>query len=132
MISMVKACAQENQERHVWFIHGARNGEYHACREEINAITESYPNLHIHYCYSRPRPEDEGKYHSQGYADKQLLEETIIPEIKATHNGSANAEYYLCGSPAFMDSLREGLEELNVSADNVFFESFSIAHTNLF
>ena len=125
MISMAKAVAQENPQRHVWFIHGARNGAYHACREEINQIsnTYSYPNLHIHYCYSRPRPEDEGKYHSQGYADKQLLANDIIPEIKSLHNAT-DAEYFLCGSPAFMDSLREGLDELGVSEDRVFFESF--------
>ena len=124
MISMAKACAKDHPNRHIWFIHGARNGEYHACREEINALQKSYPNLHIHYRYSRPGAEDEGKYHSQGYADEQLLANTIIPEIKQTHNGSSEAEYYLCGSPAFMDSIREGLKELNVLEERVFFESF--------
>lgn len=124
MIAMAKACAKENPERHVWFIHGARNGEFHACREEMNQVKESYPNLHLHYRYSRPRPEDEGKYHSQGYADKQLLADTIIPEIKSTHNGSPNAEYFLCGSPSFMDSIQTGLGELGVPEDQVFFESF--------
>ena len=124
MISMAKAVARKNPQRHVWFIHGARNGEYHACREEVNQISQSHPNLHIHYRYSRPRPEDEGKYHTQGYADKQLLADTIIPEIKSTHNDTPDAEYFLCGSPAFMDSLREGLSELDVAEDKVFFESF--------
>lgn len=124
MISMAKSCAQENPARHVWFIHGARNGEYHACAEEINSLKASYPNLHLHYRYSRPRPEDEGKFHSQGYADKQLLADTIIPEIQASHDGEANAEYYLCGSPSFMDSIRQGLNELNIPEEQVYFESF--------
>ncbi|MBE9043266.1 2Fe-2S iron-sulfur cluster binding domain-containing protein [Pleurocapsales cyanobacterium LEGE 10410] len=124
MISMAKACARQNPQRHIWFIHGARNGEYHACSEEMNAVKESYPNLHIHYCYSRPRPEDEGKYDSQGYADMQLLQETTIPHIQEKHNGSGEAEYFLCGSPSFMDSIREGLRELNVAEDRVYFESF--------
>lgn len=124
MIAMAKACARKNPGRHVWFIHGARNGEYHACAEEMSQVKAIYPNLHLHYRYSRPRPEDEGKFHSQGYADKQLLAETIIPEIEQNHNGSSNAEYYLCGSPAFMDSLRTGLGELNVPEAQVYFESF--------
>ncbi|MEL6930480.1 MAG: 2Fe-2S iron-sulfur cluster-binding protein [Cyanobacteria bacterium J06600_6] len=124
MISMAKACAQQNPDRHVWFIHGARNGEYHACKSQMESIKQSYPNLHLHYRYSRPNPEDEGQYHSQGYADKQLLADTIIPEIQQTHNGSSAAEYYLCGSPPFMDSLRTGLDELNVPEERVYFESF--------
>lgn len=124
MIAMAKACARDNPQRHIWFIHGARNGEYHACRQEMMAVKDSYPNLNLHFRYSRPRAEDEGKYHSQGYADKQLLADTIIPEIKSTHNGSSEAEYFLCGSPAFMDSIREGLGELGVAGNRVFYESF--------
>ena len=126
MISMAKAVAKNNPQRHVWFIHGARNAEYHACRDEIDRISSlySYPNFHVHYCYSRPRPEDEGKYHTQGYADKQLLADTVIPQIESTHNGVAEAEYFLCGSPAFMDSLKQGLNELSVSEERVYFESF--------
>lgn len=124
MISMAKACSRNNPQRHIWFLHGARNGEYHACREEMDAIAESVPNLHLHYRYSRPQPEDEGKYHSQGYLDKQLLEESIIPEIRNIY-GSSDAEFFLCGSPAFMDSIREGLTELGVSEERVYFESFS-------
>ena len=129
MISMAKACARDNPQRHVWFIHGARNGEYHACREEMRAVRESYPNLHLHFCYSRPRPEDEGHYHSQGYADKQLLADTIIPQIEKTHNGTSEAEYFLCGSPSFMDAVREGLKELDVPEERVFYESFGSGKT---
>ena len=123
MISMAKACSQKNSLRHLWFLHGARNGDYHACRQEINAVESNAANLHVHYSYSRPKSEDEGIYDSQGYVDKQLLEQSIIPQIERAY-GSRDAEYYLCGSPAFMDSIRSGLQELGVSEDKVFFESF--------
>ena len=122
MISMAKACSQKNPQRHIWFLHGARNGDYHACGEEVNTIANN-TNLHIDYSYSRPRPVDEGKYHHQGYVDKQLLETAVIPELKEI-DGSSNAEYYLCGSPKFMDSLKSGLQELGVPEEKVFFESF--------
>ena len=124
MVAMAKACATENPQRHVWFVHGARHGEYHAFREEMDALEESYPNLHLHYCYSRARMEDSKMFHSHGYADTQLIADTIIPEIEQVFGNSAGAEYYLCGSAAFMDSLIEGLAELGVAEDNVFFESF--------
>ncbi len=123
MISMAKACTRQNRKRHIWFLHGARNGDYHACREEMNTVGKSSPNLHLSYSYSRPNLEDEGKYHTQGYIDKKLIEQSVIPEIERIY-GSRDAEYYLCGSPAFMDSIRKGLMELGVPEDKVFFESF--------
>ena len=124
MIAMAKACTQQNSHRHLWFLHGARNGDYHAFDEAIRDLAKEKSNLHIHYKYSRPRPEDADKYDSKGYVDKELLETQILPEIRNIY-GAADAEYYLCGSPKFMDSLRSGLNELAVSEEKVFFESFS-------
>ena len=124
MVAMAKACAVENPRRHIWFIHGARNGEYHALREEMNALEKLSPNLHLHYCYSRPQIEDSEMFHHHGYANTQLIANTIIPQIETVYGSSANAEYYLCGSPKFMGSLLEGLAGLGVAEDNVFFESF--------
>ena len=123
MISMAKACSSNNSMRHIWFLHGARNGDYHACREEMNAVASDAPNLHLNYSYSRPQPKDEGQYHAQGYVDQELLASSIMPQIEQMC-GSRDAEYYLCGSPAFMDSLMMGLKELGVSEDKIFFESF--------
>lgn len=129
MISMAKACSKSDPTRHLWFLHGARNGGYHAHREEVNAIAHSAQNLHIHYSYSRPQPEDEGKYHSQGYIDRKILEEKVIPEIQQIYGSTDRAEYYLCGSPTFMDSIQAGLQELGVAKERIFFESFTKAKT---
>ena len=124
MISMAKAASHTNKERHIWFLHGARNGEFHAFRDAVKAIAQENPNIHVHYSYSRPRPEDQDFYHSQGYVDKELLEQSVIPQIKSIY-GTTDAEYFLCGSPAFMHSIRTGLDELGLPKNRVFFESFS-------
>lgn len=124
MISMAKAVARLNPNRHIWFLHGARSGDFHALRDEMVAIANLFPNLHLYYRYSRPRPEDEGQYHSVGYVDAEMLQQVVIPEIQSLH-ASADADYFLCGSPSFMDSLREGLKSLGVPETQVFFESFS-------
>ncbi len=116
MLSMAKAAAHLNPNRLVWFVHGARNGDYHAFRDEVNAIAQQNPNLHLHFRYSRPQPEDEGHYHSVGYVDAALIQELV---------GGPEAEFFLCGSPAFMQSLREGFQEWGVPDTRVFFESFS-------
>lgn len=115
MVSMAKACTVENPNRQIYFVHGARNEDFHAFQPEVMALAEQNPNLKVHYRYSRPQ--DGEKCHSVGYVDIDLIKELA----------HENAKFYLCGSPAFMDSLREGLKEWGVDENKVFFESFSKA-----
>jgi ferredoxin-NADP reductase len=126
MISMAKACIKLNPRRSIWFLHGARSGAFHAFRDEINALAQTHPNLHVHVCYSQPSPDDDGQYHSKGYVDMALIQDSILPELKQTTR-TTNADYFLCGSPAFLRSLQEGLKALSVPANQIFFESFGSA-----
>jgi ferredoxin-NADP reductase len=114
MVSMAKAATYLKPNRPIWFVHGARDGRFHAFREEVMAIAQEHPNLNVHFRYSRPRTEDEGHYHSIGYVDTALIKDLIGQE----------AEYFLCGSPSFMQSIMEGLKEWGVPKNRVFFESF--------
>ncbi|MDB9525794.1 2Fe-2S iron-sulfur cluster-binding protein [Oscillatoria sp. CS-180] len=120
MISMAKAVAVTNPNRPIWFLHGARNGDFHAFREALLAIAPNNPNFTVHYRYSRPRPDDDGGYHSTGYVDVDLVKSLLTPRFMAS-----DAEYFLCGSPSFMDSLRDGLAEWGVPREQVYFESFA-------
>jgi hypothetical protein len=95
-------------------VHGARDGRFHAFRDEVKAIQEQNSNLNLHYRYSRPRLEDEGHYHSVGYVDATLIKELVGQET----------EFFMCGSPPFMQSLITGLKEWGVPDSRVFFESF--------
>jgi uncharacterized protein len=119
MISMAKACSGLNPNRPIWFLHGARDGRYHAFRDEVLSLTQQNPNLQIHFAYSRPRPEDDGQFHSTGYVDTALIQ-TLA---------SQDAEFFLCGSPPFLQSIREGLQAWGVPEDRVFFESFMKARS---
>ncbi|MFH7026769.1 MAG: 2Fe-2S iron-sulfur cluster-binding protein [Heteroscytonema crispum UTEX LB 1556] len=113
-ISMAKAATRLNPNRPIWFVHGARDGRFHAFRDEVMEIARQNPNLNVHFRYSRPTVEDEGQYHSVGYVDAALIKELVGQE----------AEYFLCGSPSFMQSIMEGLKESGVPNSQVFFESF--------
>ncbi len=126
MISMAKAVSLLNPQRHIWFLHGARDGNLHAFRDEVNAIAGSNPNLHIVYCYSRPNLTDQGNYQHKGYVDIDLIKNVVAPEMQNFY-GSTDAEYFLCGSTSFMDSLQDGLREWGVSDNKVLFESFAKA-----
>lgn len=117
MMSMAKAVTLLNPNRPVWFVHGARDGRFHAFRDEARAIAEQNPNLMIHFAYSRPRENDAGHYHSTGYVDADLIQSLVMQD----------AEYFLCGSPPFLESIREGLKTAGVPDDRVFFEMFTKA-----
>ncbi|ERN41003.1 flavodoxin reductase (ferredoxin-NADPH reductase) family 1 [Rubidibacter lacunae KORDI 51-2] len=115
MLAMAKAATRANRDRPVWFLHGARNGNYHAFHGDALAISDA-PSYCVRYRYSRPRLEDEGKYDSEGYVDAEFVKATV---------GTQDAEFYICGSPSFMQSLQDGLKDWGVPESRVFFESFS-------
>ena len=117
MLAMLKAAVAQCPERQIWFVHGCRNSEYHAFRADVEGLTSSRPNLHLHVAYSRPLDGDEGHYQSQGYVDGALLQQLV----------QGQAAYYLCGSPAFMDSLVTALEQAGVQPAAIRFERFSQA-----
>jgi uncharacterized protein len=124
MIAIAKAVSLLNPSRHIWFLHGARDGSLHAFRDEVNKLAASNPNLHVLYCYSQPKAEDAGHYHAQGYVDIALIRDVLAPKIRNLC-GSLDVQYFLCGSSSFMDSLRGGLMEWGVPATEILFESFS-------
>ncbi|MFM1811832.1 MAG: hypothetical protein RLZZ336_770 [Cyanobacteriota bacterium] len=115
MIAMVQAALAQPQPRPIWFVHGCRNGRFHAFREAINDLAASHPNLKVHYAYSRPLDADRDHYHSQGYVDLALLQKLV----------QQPADYFLCGSAAFMDALIDGLRQAGVSETAIHFERFS-------
>jgi ferredoxin-NADP reductase len=114
LISIAKACSRLKPKRTIWFVHGARNGQTHAFRDEVLAIAQENPNLHVHFRYSHPRPEDKGHYDSVGHVDTELIK-TLVGQ---------DAQFYLCGSPPFLESLQKGLKEWGVPKNRVFHESF--------
>ena len=121
LISMAKASSRLNPSRPLWFIHGARDGSFHAFRDEILQIAQQNPDLRVHFRYSRPQMDDAERYHSMGYVDAALIYQLVTQEAA---NYADEAEYYLCGSPPFLRSLRDGLETLGIPGSRVFFEEF--------
>jgi uncharacterized protein len=116
MISMAKAVTRLNPARPVWFVHGAREGRFHAFRDEVQALAQQNSNLRIYFTYSRPSSID-ADHHSTGYVDADLIQSLAPP----------NAEYFLCGSPPFLAAIRAGLKGAGVPESRVFFEIFAEA-----
>ena len=106
--------------RPITFIHGARNGRVQAFGEQIRAAAAAHPSLKVHVCLSEPRDEDEigVTYDSAGYVSADLVAQLADPN---------HCDIYLCGPPAFMQSLYDGLTDKGVPSDRIHFESFGTA-----
>ena len=128
MISMLEQLAKSDagcgSERHVWFVHGARRGAEHAFGSYVRELATRLPCLSVHVRYSRPSENDaEGReYDSVGRVDVDLLK-ALLP--------FDDYEFYLCGPPAFLESLYEGLKELNVADERIHYEFFGPGATLL-
>lgn len=117
MMAMLMATARTNPRRKVWFFHGARDGRFHAFREEVARAAHHSEHVTVHYAYSRPRPEDMGSYQSEGHIDAALIGSMV----------KEDADYFICGSPPFLESIRNGLMKNGVAGERIQFEMFSKA-----
>ncbi len=104
----------------IHFIHGARDGAHHAFAARVRHKAERNATLHVHVRYSAPANADRlGRdYHSVGRVDVGLLKAALPFD---------DYDFYLCGPPGFMQSLYDGLRDLNVSDARIRLESFGPA-----
>ena len=109
MISMLQAAIEQN--RRVYFLHGARDGEHQILAPEIEKM--SAPNVTLHYSFSRPKVGDE--FDHEGRIDKELLR-SVLP--------LDDYEVYLCGPAPFLSSTRSALLELGLRPERIRWESF--------
>lgn len=116
MLSALHANAGQNN-RDVWYVHGARSGLDHALREEVDALVAANPRLQKQVFYSRPTEEDRlGRDYD---AEGRVTAEGLI-----ALNAGPDARYMLCGPAAFLSDIQMGLEAAGVPANNIYFETF--------
>ena len=124
MISMLNCLARRfltcGKKRDVWFVHGTRNSSEQAFGQHLKVISDAMPHKNMHISYSEPLSKDElGETHdSVGWVDIGLLKK-ILP--------FNDYEFYLCGPPAFMKALYDGLKQLNVGDERIHYEFFGPA-----
>lgn len=104
----------------IWFIHGARDGAHHAFAEHLRKKAELHSNLHVHLAYSEPGEGDVlGESHQHEGRVHIALLKTILPFDAY--------DFYLCGPPEFMQSLYDGLRDLDVPDARIKLEAFGPA-----
>ncbi|HVO29391.1 MAG TPA: 2Fe-2S iron-sulfur cluster-binding protein, partial [bacterium] len=120
VLAMLRALIAAGAKRETWFFYCIRNKSEHALKEEIEALAAESPNVKLKVLYSNPTPNDiEGKdFHEKG---------RISVDVLKKHLPSSNYEFYLCGPPAMMESMGEGLRGWGVPGERVFAEAFGPA-----
>ena len=117
VLAMLHALAAERSPRHVWWLFGARDRANHPFAGESRALLRALPNAHAHVRYSRPAPTDRAgvDFDAPGHLTISVFEEIGVPR---------DAEFYLCGPPAFLTDLRAGLAGQGIAPDRIHTEVF--------
>ncbi|MEK5521778.1 NO-inducible flavohemoprotein [Heyndrickxia sp. FSL W8-0423] len=116
MMSMLETLADTGSKREIYFIHAARNEEFHAFKDDVEEITARLENGHAYYGYEKPLNAN-GDHHFEGYLSKSFLE-NIINEETIT---------YICGPVPFLKNAVRILTELGVKDENIRYEFFGPA-----
>jgi ferredoxin-NADP reductase/MOSC domain-containing protein YiiM/ferredoxin len=117
VISMLHALAAQAFVRQIWWIFCARNGGDHPFAREARDLLVKLPNARSHVQYSRPDPTDQlgFDFDAAGRLTVAVLEELGVPR---------EADFYLCGPPAFLEDFTAGLGGWGVDHDRIHTEIF--------
>ena len=117
VLAMLHALVDAGVSRDVWWVHGARDGREHAFGAEVDRLLAALPHAHRIVSYSRPGAGD-----TPG-ADFDLVGRVSIDTI-AGAGVPIDADYYLCGPDAFMQSLSAALIARGTVPEHVAMEVF--------
>jgi ferredoxin-NADP reductase/MOSC domain-containing protein YiiM len=117
VLAMLHALADAQSSREVWWVHGARDGLEHAFGAEVDALLAALPRAHRLVSFSRPDPGETpgAAFDLVGRLSIEMLAAAAIP---------VDADYYLCGPDAFMQSLSAAVIARGTTPEYVAMEVF--------
>ena len=103
--------------RPLWWIHATHDGGSHAFAREARALLATCPVAKSVLFYSKPTARDRPgvDFDIEGRTDLSLLRRMGLPR---------DADFYLCGPPAYLDELRSGLQAWGVPPGQINEEAF--------
>jgi ferredoxin-NADP reductase len=115
--AMLQALAAQASLRPVWWIYGARNRRDHPFAREARELLAKLPYARSYVQYSRPDVDDRlgVDYDAAGRLSVAVLEKLGVPR---------EADFYLCGPPAFLEDFTAGLSGWGVVDDRIHTEIF--------
>jgi ferredoxin-NADP reductase/MOSC domain-containing protein YiiM len=117
VLAMLHALAHDRSTRQVWWLHGARDGSEHPFAQESLDLIATLPKARSTVYYSRPAADD---HLGVDYAEAGRLSAEPVRRLGLP----TDADAYLCGPTAFMDSLTSALVDCGLDASRVHTEIF--------
>jgi ferredoxin-NADP reductase/MOSC domain-containing protein YiiM len=118
LLGMLQGLVAEASSRETWLLHGVRDEREHVMKSRLEEIARQHPNVHLHFFYSQPARLTDGAGVHVGHIDLTAMRR-LLPS-------NAN-DFYVCGPPAMMDAVTQGLDAWGVPAERVRFEAFGPA-----
>jgi ferredoxin-NADP reductase len=117
VLAMLHALAREASTREVWWLYGTRDGREHPFAHEARDLLDALGHAHRHVRYTAPTAADRPgvDYDAQGRWTVDAVRALGVPR---------DADFYLCGPPAFMNDLTAGLAAWGVAASRINTEAF--------
>lgn len=117
MLAMLNEASGDENDRPVWYIHGARKGRDYALGGEVDRLIAANPNATRKIFFSSAENTDQlgSDFDARG---------RITAVDLLSFGAGPNATYMLCGPLKFMTGLKNGLETVGVPSNQIKFETF--------
>ncbi|GAB7527263.1 MOSC domain-containing protein [Paraburkholderia sp. 2C] len=118
VLAMLHALSAAGSTRHVWWLHGARDGRHHAFADEARRLARALAHGNSYVCYSKPDPSDQPGQHfdAVGRLSRAVFDQAGVER---------NADFYLCGPARFMAEMKDTLAAMNVAPERIHAEIFN-------
>lgn len=118
LVSMLESVVTKNPARTVFWVHATRDGHTHLFKEVVAVLAEQLSNFSFFVIYRQPNDTDlKGRdYHTTRYLEREDL---------APLASMPNADVFLCGSPAFMDTAKALIATYDIPDRRIHIELFT-------
>ncbi len=118
LLGMLQSIVAEGSSRETWLLYGVRDEREQVMKAWLEEVARRHSNVHLHVFYSQAAGVMEGAGVHVGHIDLAAMRR-LLP--------SNGYDFYVCGPPAMMDAVTQGLDAWGVPAERVRFEAFGPA-----
>ena len=108
LLAMLNGLVAAGSRRPVSLFYGLRNEQEHVFRDWLNGIAAAHENVFIEWRYSE-------------------IGDRVTVDLLQERLPSSDCDFYVCGPPAMMGAITEGLDGWGVPAEQIHFEAFGPA-----